>query len=132
MYKGKTLLGVVNKLFVFSNVFPLRLKQTFLPIIWIFIEGEGDGIKSRLPFKSFSRKKSLFIFEQLKIQDLWIQNWGFDLISTLKNTQYIHPEMFQIWRWWKKLWFYDTIHIWCCFPNTECRLLITYLHYRKE
>ena len=38
--KGKTLLGDVNKLFVFisllttpSNVFPLQLKQTFLPII---------------------------------------------------------------------------------------------------
>ena len=38
--KGKTLLGVVNKLFVFkslltmlSNVLPLQLKQTFPPII---------------------------------------------------------------------------------------------------
>ena len=38
--KGKTLLGDVNKLFVFrsllttpSNVLPLHLKQTFLPII---------------------------------------------------------------------------------------------------
>ena len=38
--KGKTLLGIVNKLFVFkslltkpSNVLPLHLKQTFLPII---------------------------------------------------------------------------------------------------
>ena len=34
-----------------SNVLPLRLKQTFLPIIWIFTE--GDEIKSRLPFKIF-------------------------------------------------------------------------------
>ena len=40
------MLGDVNKLFV--------LKQTFPPIIWIFIEGEGDGIESRLPFKIFS------------------------------------------------------------------------------
>ena len=39
---------------MFSNVLPLQLKQTFLPIIWIFTEGEGDGIKSRLPFKIFS------------------------------------------------------------------------------
>ena len=31
-----------------SNVLPLHLKQTFLPIIWIFTEGEGVGIKSRL------------------------------------------------------------------------------------
>ena len=37
-----------------SNVLPLHLKQTFLPIILIFTEGEGDGIKSRLPFKIFS------------------------------------------------------------------------------
>ena len=37
-----------------SNVLPLHLKQTFPPIIWIFTEGEGDGIESRLPFKIFS------------------------------------------------------------------------------
>jgi hypothetical protein len=53
--------GEVNKLFVFkklltipSNVLPLHLKQTFLPIIRIFTEGEGDEIESRLPFKIFS------------------------------------------------------------------------------
>ena len=51
----------MNKLFVFkslltmpSNVLPLRFKQTLPPIIWIFTEGEGDEIKSRLPFKIFS------------------------------------------------------------------------------
>ena len=55
------MLGDVNKLFVFislltmpSDVLPLHLKQIFLPIIWIFTEGEGDGIESRLPFKIFS------------------------------------------------------------------------------
>ena len=55
------MLGDVNKLFVFktllttpSNILPLHLKQIFLLIIWIFIEGEGDGIKSRLHFKMFS------------------------------------------------------------------------------
>ena len=54
-------MGDVNKLFVFkslltmpSNVLPLHLKQTFPPIIWIFIEGEGCGIESRLTFKIFS------------------------------------------------------------------------------
>ena len=41
-----------------SNVLPLRLKQTVLPIIWIFTEGEGDEIESRLPFKIFSTLKS--------------------------------------------------------------------------
>ena len=33
-----------------SNVLPLHLKQT---LIWIFTEGEGDEIESRLPFKIF-------------------------------------------------------------------------------
>ena len=55
------MLGDVDKLIVFkilltmaSNVLPLQLKQTFPPIIWIFTEGEGDGLESRLPFKIFS------------------------------------------------------------------------------
>ena len=48
------MLGDVNKLFEPSNVLPLHHKQTFTPIIWIFTEGEGDGIESRLPFKTFS------------------------------------------------------------------------------
>ena len=63
--KVKTLLGIVNKLFVFksllttaSNILPLHLKQPFLPIISIFTEGEGDGIESRLPFKIFSTLKN--------------------------------------------------------------------------
>ena len=42
-----------------SNVLPLCLKQTFPPIIWIFTEGEGDEIESRLPFKIFSTLLSL-------------------------------------------------------------------------
>ena len=57
--EGKTLLAIVKKLLTFkrlltthSNVLPLHLKQTFLPIIWIFIE--GDRIESRLHFKIFS------------------------------------------------------------------------------
>ena len=62
--KGKTLLGLVNKLLKTkslltspSDVLPLHLKQTFPRIIWIFTEGEGDGIKFRLPFKIFSTLK---------------------------------------------------------------------------
>ena len=58
------MLGDVNKLLVFksllttpSNVLPLYLEQTFLPIIRIFTEGDGDGIESRLPFKTFSTLK---------------------------------------------------------------------------
>ena len=59
--KGETLLGVVNKLLktksllsLSSNVLPYYRKETFTPIIWIFTEGEGDRIESRLPFKIFS------------------------------------------------------------------------------
>ena len=31
---------------------PFHIKQTFLPV-WIFPEGEGDGVETRLPFKIF-------------------------------------------------------------------------------
>ena len=62
------MLGDVSKLFVFksflttpSNVLPLHLKQTFPPIIWIFTEGEGNGIESRLPFKIFSTSFKIFL-----------------------------------------------------------------------
>ena len=40
------------------------LKQTFPPTIWIFIEGEVDGIESRLPFKIFSILSNLFLDKQ--------------------------------------------------------------------
>ena len=43
-----------------SNVLPSHLKQTFPPIIWIFTEGGGDGIQSRLPFKIFSTFPNIF------------------------------------------------------------------------
>ena len=53
------MLGDVKKHFVFKsllttpiNVLLLHLKQAFLPIIWIFTEAEGDGIKSRKPFQN--------------------------------------------------------------------------------
>ena len=40
--KGKTLLGIVNKLLETKSLFcQYCLKQTFQPIIWIFTEGEG-------------------------------------------------------------------------------------------
>ena len=59
--KGKTLLGIVNKLLKAksllttpSDVLPLYLKQTFPLIIWIFTEGEGDEMESRLPYRFFS------------------------------------------------------------------------------
>ena len=62
--------GVVNKLLKTkrlltspSNVLPLHLKP---PIIWIFIEGEGDGIESRLPFKKIS---TLWNYEDYNLED---------------------------------------------------------------
>ena len=70
--KGKTLLGDINKLFVFkslltmpSNVLPLHLNQTFPPVIWIFTEAEGDGIESWLPFKIFSTLTLILVFKKL-------------------------------------------------------------------
>ena len=69
---GKTMLGDVGNLFFFksllkvpSNVFPLLLKQTFPPIVWIFTE--GDGIESRLPFKIFSTLTQQFEFHNSKL-----------------------------------------------------------------
>ena len=52
-----------------SNVLPLHLKQTFPPMIWIFTEGEGDKIKSRLPINFFSALQSAiyFFFQILQI-----------------------------------------------------------------
>ena len=47
-----------------KNVLPLHLKHTFPPIIWIFTEGEG--IKSRLPFK---------VFSTLQTKNYWWRNF---------------------------------------------------------
>ena len=47
----------MNKRFVFKSLLTMPssnfLPLTFPPIIWIFTEGKGDGIESRLPFKTF-------------------------------------------------------------------------------
>ena len=68
------------------NVLPLCLKQTFPPIIWIFTEGEGDGIESRLPFKIFSTllgQESTGIMEvDLFSQKSVLEKWYFDLTFT--------------------------------------------------
>ena len=58
--KGKTLLGIVNKLFVFkslltmpSNVLPLHLKQTFPPIFEFSLKMKVMGSIPGYFFKSF-------------------------------------------------------------------------------
>ena len=40
-----------------SNALPLHLNQTFPHIIWIFTEGEGDGIECKLPLNFISTLK---------------------------------------------------------------------------
>ena len=50
-WTGKTLLGIVNNIFVLKQCFTFT---SFPPIIWIFIEDEGDGIESRLTSSIFS------------------------------------------------------------------------------
>ena len=87
----------VNKLFVFksllttpSNVLPLHLKQTFPPIIWIFTEGDGDGIESRLPFKIFStlpQIKQHLNSEQLSIPFNKLPSW--EWLGTRKSPTFV-------------------------------------------
>ena len=52
-----------------SNVLPYYLKQTFPPIIWIFTQGEGDEIESRLSSDIFSTLMNLSYF-YLKCLDM--------------------------------------------------------------
>ena len=103
------MLDIVNKLFVLrtksllispSNVLPYYLKLFFPFIIWIFTE--GDGIKSRLPFKIFSTLKvdDLTIpefFSRSKMNKSWFTDkrnlaWIYDKIYTtgIKNRVSLH------------------------------------------
>ena len=52
--RGKTLLHVVNKFLKTKSLLTTPSNVPFPPMIWIFTEGEGDRIESRLPFKIFS------------------------------------------------------------------------------
>ena len=52
----------------------LHLKQTFLPIVWIFTEVEGDRIESRLPIKIFSTLSNVAYFAQKS--NSAIDNWN--------------------------------------------------------
>ena len=86
-----------------SNVLPLHLKYTFPPIIWIFTESEGDGIKSRLPFKVFSTltlpyEGSLSVYK-LFCQFLWNQRkihkgmvWGRDNGCMMTRSQILYSQ----------------------------------------
>ena len=54
---------------------------TFPPIIWIFTEGTGDGIKSRIPFKIFSTLRETNLNFQVQFQILELHFFVFFAIS---------------------------------------------------
>ena len=84
--KVKRLLGIVNKLLNTkslltspSNVLPYYLKKTFLPIIWIFTEGERwwDQIQANflnLFYFSFSKVSLFRCFTVVIIVSTWLRN----------------------------------------------------------
>ena len=61
IFVGKTFLGLKSLLTKPSNVLLLHLKPTFPPIIWIFTEGEGDGMELR-PLLNTSGYTNLYLF----------------------------------------------------------------------
>ena len=85
------MLCFVNKLFIFksflttpSNVLPLHFKQNFQPKIWIFTEGEADGIKSRLPLKISSTLQDRSIVSPFKPK---FHDWFFIDLHVLYKSQ---------------------------------------------
>ena len=98
-----------------SNVLPLHVKQIFPPIMWIFTEGEGDGIESRVPFKIFSNLQnkcywfssstdnslgrqciicpSFSIFREGPLQDHWSSTWH---PQTIGNSEAIRRVLLQV------------------------------------
>ena len=110
------MLGYFKKLFVFksllttlSNVLPLHFNETFLPIIWIFTE--GDGIESRLPSKIFStlleRLCSSFFCNVDLLRCLWDWQCFHNLCSFLCG--HFSPPHISRWgheavAWLLKLW----------------------------
>ena len=78
---------------------PLYLEQIFPPVIWIFTEGEGDGIKSRLPFKIFSTLTKWFNYS-------WIMFFFRQVHNDYKNGR--QNRFDQI----KKIFYYKSNLIW--------------------
>jgi hypothetical protein len=70
-----------------GNVLPLHLKQIFSPIIWIFTEGEGDGIKSRLPFEIFST-----LVQKITKQ----KDWNYAFSKEIRKLHYTRSKVFVI------------------------------------
>ena len=59
--------------------------QTFPPIICIFTEGEGDGIKSRLSFKNLS---TLDKIEEKEIPVYFIFPFSYEARNKTKSTSF--------------------------------------------
>ena len=94
-------MGEVNKLLkkmltTPSNYLPLHLKQTFPPMIWIYTEDEGDGIKSKLPFRIFSTLS--------KIPKLILHNRGHANLGAINDVSAVDlPDHLLYWQSiWKK------------------------------
>ena len=56
-----------------------------MPIIWIFTEGEGDWIESRLPFKIFSSLK-------MSLLDMGVEFWQFSKNELNNNKDDLAPD----------------------------------------
>ena len=65
-----------------SNVLPKHLRQTLDPIIWIYTEGVGDEIQSRLPFKIFSTLMVIIQSKWVKIKRKLLDHfpWGLEIL----------------------------------------------------
>ena len=90
MRKGKTLLGVVNKLLRRkslltspSNVLPYYLKQTFPQIIRIFTQGEKDEIEPKLSSSIFSTLCISAKVETLILNGLWTNRIDEKVVNAL-------------------------------------------------
>ena len=76
-------LNTKSLLTIISNVLPLRLKKNFPPMIRTCTELEG--IKSKLPFKTFSTLTHLLIsFSRDMVMKLYIYFVGFNTTSSVK------------------------------------------------
>ena len=89
--KGKTLLGVVNKLLKTkslltspSNVLPYYLKETFPSMIWIFTKVEGDGINKLFVFKGFAFTAQAY-FPAHNLNFHWSWRWWNGLQAIFLN-----------------------------------------------
>ena len=93
---GKTLLGIVNILFVLKSLLtsPSNVLTYFPPIIWIFTKVEGDGIESRL--------SSLIFSKTTIIKSLW-------KIRNAKKILSNHGVVIMKWTWVYKCFFRMTI-----------------------